>query len=315
MLNTLPKRELGKTGLLVTPLCIGTGPLGSMEKSFGFSVPQEEAEETINEVINSPINFMDTSSNYGESEKRIGHVIKKIDGLPEGFVLATKADRDMETGDFSGDQMKKSVEKSLKLLHLENLQLVYLHDPEHTTFEEVMKKGGALEALQKMKDEGVIKHIGIGGGPIDMLIKYIETDSFETVITHNRYNLIYRTADPLLNLAAEKNMGVLSAAPFASGILAKGSAAYPRFAYRPATEDIMRRVKELEKICEEYNVPLKTVALHFSLRDPRITSTIIGVSKPSRIADTIQIYETVVPDEIWKEIDAYALYEGDPEKI
>ena len=66
-------------------------------------------------------------------------------------MLATKADRDLQSGDFSGDQMRRWVERSLRLLGLDRLQLVYLHDPEHTTFEQAMAPGGPVEALQRLQ--------------------------------------------------------------------------------------------------------------------------------------------------------------------
>src|SRR5918997_958108 len=111
------------------------------------------------------------------------------------LVLATKADRDLTTGDFSGEQMRRSVERSLRLLRMESLQLVYLPDPEHESFEHMMSDGGPVDVLTSLKEEGVIQHLGVAGGPIDLMIRFVETDLFEAVITHNRYTLVNRTAD------------------------------------------------------------------------------------------------------------------------
>src|SRR5579884_860013 len=128
--NSLEKRPLGSTGLQVTPICIGCAPLGNMPETFAYEVPEERALATIRAVFASPINFLDTAAAYGdgESERRIGVVLRELGGLPPGFVLATKADRNLQTGEFSGPQMRRSVERSLRLLGLERLQLVYLHD-------------------------------------------------------------------------------------------------------------------------------------------------------------------------------------------
>src|SRR3712207_9118763 len=103
-----------------------------MPETFDYSVGRERAHETLRAVLGSPINFIDTAASYGdgESERRIGEVLEEIGGLPENFVLATKADRDLTTGDFSGEQMRRSVERSLKLLGMERLQLAYLHRSE-----------------------------------------------------------------------------------------------------------------------------------------------------------------------------------------
>src|SRR5437867_2501005 len=146
----LALRPLGSTGLQVTPICIGTAPLGSMPQTFAYEVPEERALATIRTFFAGPLNFLDTAASYGdgESERRIGIVLRELGGLPSGFVLATKADRDLQTGVFTGAQMRRSVEGSLRRLGLDRLQIVYIHDPEHTTFENVMGPGGPLEVLR-----------------------------------------------------------------------------------------------------------------------------------------------------------------------
>src|SRR5258707_14002813 len=108
----LPTVTLGMTGLRVTNLCLGGAPLGDMPDTFAYSVPEERAVETVRAVLDSPINFLDTAASYGdgEGERRMGLVITERGGLPPGVVLETKADRDLHTGDFSGDQMRRSVE-------------------------------------------------------------------------------------------------------------------------------------------------------------------------------------------------------------
>src|ERR671921_1110316 len=194
------RRPLGSTGFSVSPVCVGAAPLGDMPATFEYSVSEQRAFDTLRAVFESPLNFLDTAASYGdgESERRIGELLEELGGLPDGIVLATKADRDLKTGDFSGEQMRRSVERSLRLLGLDRLQLVYLHDPEHETYEHMMAPGGPVEALMGLKDEGVIEHVGVAGGPIDLMIRFVETGLFEAVITHNRYTLVDRTAEPLL---------------------------------------------------------------------------------------------------------------------
>src|SRR5919108_1998754 len=170
------RRALGRTGLFVSPICVGCAPLGNMPETFEYSVSEWRAFETLRAVFESPLNFLDTAASYGdgESERRIGEVLKETGGLPEGCVLATKADRDLHTGDFSGGQMRRSVERSLRLLGMDRLQLVFLHDPEHETYEHMMAPGGPVEVLLSLKDEGVIEHLGVAGGPIDLMIRFVE---------------------------------------------------------------------------------------------------------------------------------------------
>ncbi|MDQ4128216.1 MAG: aldo/keto reductase, partial [Actinomycetota bacterium] len=296
------------TGLSVSPVCVGCAPLGDMPETFDYSVGRQQAHETLRAVFESPINFLDTAASYGdgESERRIGEVLKGMGGLPEGFVLATKADRDLQTGDFSGEQMRRSVERSLRLLGLDRLQLVYLHDPEHESFERLMAPGGAVEVLRDLRDEGVIEHLGVAGGPIDVEIRYVETGLFEAVITHNRYTLLDRSAEPLLDVAAERGVALLNAAPYGSGILAKGPDAYTRYAYQEAPVEMVERATAMQEVCRQFGVPLAAAALQFSLKDTRVVSTIVGISRPERVEQTLELAALPIPEELWERLDRLA---------
>jgi D-threo-aldose 1-dehydrogenase len=312
---SLSLRPFGPTGLQVAPLCVGCAPLGDMPETFAYSVAEDRALATLRAAFSSPINFADTAAIYGdgESERRIGMILRELGGLPAGYVLATKADRDGKTGDFSGEQIKRSVEGSLRRLGLDRIQVMYIHDPEHTTFENVMGPGGPLEVLRRFQDQGVIQHLGISGGPVDMLIRYVETGAFAALETHNRYTLLNRSAGPLLDIAARRDMAVVNAAPYGSGMLAKGPDAYARYAYQDAPAALVARARSLAAICQEYGVPLAAAALQFSLRDPRITSTVVGMTRPERIAQTLELARHPLPDELWPRLDAVGFDTNDPE--
>ena len=304
--DSLVRHPLGSTGLQVTPICIGTAPLGSMPETFAYAVPEERALTTIRAFFAGPFNFLDTAASYGdgESERRIGIVLHKPGGLPPGFVLATKADRDLQTGDFSGAQMRRSVERSLCLLGLEQLQLVYLHDPEHISFEEAMQPGGPVEVLRHCQEEGLFAHLGVAGGPIDLMIRFVETGLFEAAISHNRFTLLNREADPFWDVCMRRGVAAVNAAPYGSGMLAKGPGAYPRYMYGQASPDLLRRPQPMEETCKRYGVPLAAAALQFSLPDPRITSTIVGMTRPERITETLQLAQQPIPDERWTELNS-----------
>lgn len=311
----LPLRKLGATSLEVTSLCIGCAPLGHMPETFGYEVSEEQALATLRAAFRSPINFFDTAAMYGdgESERRIGLALREFGGVPAGYVLATKVDRDMKTGDFSGAQIQRSLERSLKLLGLDKLSLVHLHDPEHAPFEYITTPGGALDVLCKYRDQGVIKYIGIAGGPIDMMMRYVETDRFDVALTHNRYTLLNRSAEPLLALSHRKGLGVINAAPYGSGVLAKGPSAYPRYCYQEIPEEMMEQIRKMDALCKEHDVPLAAAALQFSLRDPRIHSTVVGFSKIERIQQTIDLAQVRIPEELWAKLDAVGFSMEDPE--
>src|SRR5260221_11483996 len=118
MTQSIPvsRRRLGNTGLTVSPLCIGCAPLGNMPETFAYGVEEEQALTTIRAIFAGPINFVDTAASYGdgESERRLGVVLRELGGLPAGVLLATKADRDLYTGEVSGEAMGARGEPGLR---------------------------------------------------------------------------------------------------------------------------------------------------------------------------------------------------------
>jgi D-threo-aldose 1-dehydrogenase len=165
-----------------------------------------------------------------------------------------------------------------------------------------------------LKEEGVIEHLGVAGGPVDLMIRYVETGTFEAVITHNRYTLINRTAEPLLERAVELSVPLLNAAPYGSGILAKGPDAYARYAYQEAPDELVETVRKMSKVCREHGVPLAAAVLQFSIKDPRVVSTMVGLSRPERVEQTLELAAHPVPDELWPRLEALVPEEQhDPE--
>jgi D-threo-aldose 1-dehydrogenase len=304
------RRRLGRTGLEVSPACIGTSPLASMPEHYGYEVDEHRAEATIGAALRGPFNFIDTSNNYGAgaAERYIGSMLAAAGGLPPGFVLATKVDADPDTGDFSGERVKRSVEESLGRLGLDRVQLMYLHDPEfHLSFAEAMAPGGAVQALARLRDQGALGHLGVAGGQVQMLRDFVATGLLDVVLCHNRFTLIDRSAEPLMDDAQRRGVAFVNAAPYGGGILAQGADAQPRYAYEPAGQAIRDAVRAMQRACTLHDVPLAAAALQFSVRDPRVASTVVGVSKPSRIEETATLMTQQVPDELWAELDSLAL--------
>lgn len=298
-------RPLGGTGLTVTALCAGGGPIGGMPENFGYDTPERRGIETAARVLASPIRFLDTSNNYGggRSERRIGTAIAEAGGLPPDFVLATKVDRD-DDGDFSAARVRRSLEESLTRLGLDRVQLLYLHDPEHVPFEDAMGPGGAVGELLRIRDEGLADHLGVAGGPVDLMRRYVETGAFEVLLTHNRYTLVDRSADRLIDAAADRGLAVVNGAVYGGGILARGVRATSKYAYRTAAPEILAAVEGIEAACARHGVPLAAAAVQFSTRDPRITSTVLGFSHPERVDEALAQAAWDIPDDLWPEIDA-----------
>ena len=298
------QRPFGKTGLSVTPICIGTSALGSFPAQYGYEVSSERAAATLRRVFEGPVNFVDTSNEYGngESERRIGRVLAELGGVPAGVVLATKVDPLPGSRDFSGPRVRASVAESLQRLGLNQLQVVYLHDPEKITFTEATAPGGAVDALIQLREEGVIKYLGVAGGPIDLMLQYLATGVFETVISHNRYTLVDQSAEPLLNDAVQRGIAFVNAAPYGGGMLVKGPDLVPKYCYQPASADTLDRVRKMQQLCESYAVPLAAAALQFSLRESRIASTIVGITEPDRVEQTLRLAEWPIPDKLWEDL-------------
>lgn len=297
-------RPFGRTDLTVSDICVGTSALGSFPAQYGYEVDEDTAVATIHRVFDGPFTFIDTSNEYGggASEERIGRAIAERGGIPEGHVVATKVDPIPGSTDFSGDRVRRSVEESLGRLGLDKLQLVYLHDPEKIAFEEGVAKGGPLEALIDLRDQGVIQNLGVAGGPIDLERQYLATDAFDAVISHNRYTLVEQTAEPLLEDAARRGVAFVNAAPFGGGMLVKGPRAVPRYCYAPVDQATIDRVVRMEELCEQHGVPLAAAALQFSVRDERVASTIVGMSRPTRVEETLRLLNHDIPQQLWDQL-------------
>lgn len=313
----MEKRKIGTTGVAVTPIMFGTSGLGSMPDTYGYAVDEDRAYATIHAILDGPVNCLDTSNNYGmgESERRVGRVIRERGGLPEGFAISTKLDRDMETRHFTASRARRSLEESLERLGVDKIQMLHLHDPEHCAdVTEITGKGGALEELVKMKEEGLADAIGLAMGTVPLMFDILKQGwPFDTIINHNRYTLLNRNADEMFTWAHEKGIAILNAAPYASGVLAKGSDKMPMIAYVPASDEDLEPVRAIETVCAEHGIATGPAALQFSMRDPRIASTIVGVTKPERVDETLAWAEAPIPKAAWSALAALPYGMDDPE--
>lgn len=312
----MARYSLGNTALEVSELCFGTAALGGMQGAFGYDVDEARARATVRAIFDSEVNFLDTSRNYGDglSEKRIGAVIREHGGLPEGFVLSTKLDRDPDSGRFDADRVRQSLDESLTALGLDHIPLLHLHDPEYARdLTEVTREGGALDALFKLREEGLCTAVGLAMGRLGIMEPILRANPFDALISHNRYTLLNRSADAMFDYAYDHDIAILNAAVYAGGVLAKGSAEMPCVTYQAAHEKALAPVRRIETICARSGIAAGVAALKFSLRDPRITSTIVGVSNPDRIRQTLDWAKTRISAFVWEELDALPYTMDDPE--
>jgi D-threo-aldose 1-dehydrogenase len=314
--NAVGRTELGRTGLSVSKICFGTSGLGDMPETYGYGVGEEQAFATIRAVFDGPINFLDTSRNYGlgRSEARIGRVIRERGGLPEGFVLSTKLDRNSETNRFDAARARRSLEESLEALGLDRIPLLHLHDPEHADdLQPITGREGAIAELFRMKEEGLCTAVGLAAGRVDVMMPMLADWDFDALITHNRFTLTNRNAESMIDFARAKGTAILNAAPYAGGVLAKGTDSFKRYVYQEASDAQLTPVRRVEDICRRHDIPPGAAALQFSLRDERITSTICGVTKPERVQQTLDWAAWPIPEEAWAELMALEAGREDPE--
>jgi D-threo-aldose 1-dehydrogenase len=314
--DRLERARLGRANLVVSNICFGSSSLGHMPDTYGYGVGEEQARETVRAIFAGPANFLDTSRNYGfgRSEERIGDVIRERGGLPEGFVLSTKLDRDMQTDRFDASRARRSLEESLTALGLDRVQLLHLHDPEHAaSLEEVTGPNGAIAELFKMKEVGLAQAVGLAAGDVEIMTPILRDWDFDALITHNRFTLTNRNAEEMMDFARSRGVAVLNAAPYSGGVLAKGSDAYPRYVYQEASDGMLDPIRRIEDVCARHRIPPGAAALQFSMRDERITSTICGVSKPERVRQTLEWAAWPIPDHVWDELSALPFSTEDPE--
>lgn len=308
--------KLGRTDVMVPSICFGSGPLGDLPNSYRYSVSEERALETVRAIFAGPAPFIDTSRNYGfgRSEDRIGKVIRELGGLPEGAVISTKVDRELDTHRFDAAVVRRSLEETLEALALDHFQLLHLHDPEYAaSIDQVTGENGSLRELFKMKEEGIADAVGLAGGDVGVMMPILREWDFDAVLCHNRFMLTNRNAEEMMDFAIGKGMAFLNAAPYAGGTLAKGSEACEIYVYQDVTEDVLEPIRRIERICVAHGVPLGAAALQFSMRDSRVASTICGISKPERVQETLEWAAWPIPEAAWEELLALPYSTDDPE--
>ena len=258
-------------------------------------------------LLASTFRQLDTGNNYalGESERLLGAAIERLGGLPANKVVFSKADQDPETGVFDGDRVLRSFEETTSRLGLDTLPLFHLHDPYTITIAQGMAKGGPVEALLSLREQGLVGAIGIAAGQHDLVEDYVRTDAFDVVLSHNRFTIVDRMAETILQLATERGMTVFNAAPFGGGILGGSTFRGDTYGYRPASPKFLAHLERVRALCAEWGIPVAAAALQFSLAEPRIHSTVVGIYSPQRLDELPALVATEVPAGFWEALDAF----------
>ncbi|NRB72913.1 MAG: aldo/keto reductase [Verrucomicrobiales bacterium] len=330
MAYQLPQRTLGRTGLRVSALGFGGAVIGDLYSN----IDESTAQETIRTSLDSGVNLLDTSPLYGHglSEHRIGAALRLVPG-PD-VIISTKIGRitdpfsprnNAKTGyfggaphavafDYSGDGVMRSLEQSLLRLGRDHVEMVLVHDLEpgahgdnyETAFKEAID--GAVPALTRLRDQGVIKGYGIGVNDTDAAERFVRNSDPDAVLLAGRYSLLEQPArKSFLPLAEERNIGVILGGVFNSGVLATGPVPGARYNYAEAPPEILDRVEKIEAVCQRHNVPLRTAALKFVFGHPAVGSVVLGAAKPSEVTSQFDDFNQVVPAELWAELQSEEL--------
>ncbi len=215
--------------------------------------------------------------------------------------------------DYSEDATYRSIENSLKRLKTDHIDIAFVHDVAQdfygdewlSVFESARK--GAFKALDRMRDEGVIKAWGLGVNrvePIELLLDLDEPrpDAF---LLAGRYTLLDhdRALQRVTGKVAEHGLGIVVGGPYSSGALVGG----PNFEYAPATPAILDKVARIKAIADRYGISMKAAGLQFALANPAVAAVIPGASRPNRIAEDRAALDEAVPADFWRDLRAAGL--------
>ena len=312
---------LGRGGLRVSALALGTAPLGNLFAP----VPEEDATATVRAALEAGLTYVDTAPHYGLglAERRLGRLLA---GLPrDRFVVSTKVGRLVrplapgETADpegfadsppakrvwdFSGDGVRRSLEESLERLGLDRVDIVLVHDPDDHEREAYEQ---AFPALIELRDQGVVAAIGAGMNQAEMLTRFVRDLDIDVVLVAGRYSLLdQRALAELLPACAARGTGVVVGGVFNSGLLAD-----PRpgatFDYAPAPAELVDRAARLAEVCARHRTPLRAAALAFPFGHPAVTSVLVGARSAAEVTDAVACFERPVPEALWAELVATGL--------
>jgi D-threo-aldose 1-dehydrogenase len=296
----------------------GSAAVGNLYRA----VDDESARELLDAAWDAGIRYYDTAPHYGLglSERRLGEMLRrrpreefavstKVGRLlvpdPDG---ATRRDDDLfevpadhrRVWDFSEDGIRRSLEESLVRLGLDRVDVLYLHDVERSGDADQAVDSG-VAALARMRDEGLVRAIGIGSKDLYAIQRAVRTGALDLVMLPGRYTLLEAPAKDVVALCQERGVGIVNVAVFNSGLLATSEPGEDsRYEYQQVPGDKLQRARDLARACRELGVELPTAALQFSARHPAVVSVAVGADTPEQIRQNAERMRSPVPEELWQ---------------
>jgi D-threo-aldose 1-dehydrogenase len=290
----------------LAPLGLGTAPLAGLYEA----VDDDTAQAVVARAWELGIRSFDTAPYYGSgnAERRLGAALR---GRPrDEFVVSTKVGRMLRPGrsewagapsleayfDFSHDAALRSLEASLERLGLDRVDIALIHDPDDH-YEEAV--AGAYRALARLRDEGVVRAIGVGMNRTELLCRFARETELDCMLLAGRYTLLDRSAaEELLPVCEQYRIRVIAGGVFNSGVLAGGDT----FDYEAASPEVLARVRSLTATCARHGVPLLAAAVQFPLRHPAVATVLVGCRTPGEVEEDVRLFELEVPQALWDEL-------------
>ncbi len=267
-------RKLGNTGMDVSVLSFGASSLGSVFRD----TDEGESIRTVHAALDAGINYIDVSPYYGltKAETVLGKAIREIPR--DSYYLSSKAGRyGADAFDFSAATILSSVDESLKRLHTDYLDILFLHDIEFV--EPAIIYEEALPALDQLKREGKIRNTGICGLPLRLFEQFLPHVQVDAIISYCHYSLNDTTLERLLPLIEEKGVGLVNASPLSMGLLGKRGAPD----WHPAGSDIKAVCRQAADYCTRNGADIAKLAVQFSTMNERIPTTLVSTATPANI--------------------------------
>jgi D-threo-aldose 1-dehydrogenase len=302
-------------------------------------IPDAVGDAALSEAYAGGMRYFDTSPFYGLglSELRLGRFLRTLPR--ESFLLSSKVGRYMvpprgepvnkrgwagaldlkPVFDYSYDGVMRSIEQSVIRLGFEQIDILYLHDADRFThgaafpgvFAAAME--GAYRALAELRKGGYVKAIGIGVNEPDVAADFIRAGDFDCVMLAGRYTLLDQQAlDEFLPLAASRNVQVIAAGVFNSGILAQTPPyRLATYDYAEASPEVIQRATRVAEVCGQHGVAPQAAAVQFPLSHPAITTVVLGMSKPEHVRQTLKWLAADIPNELWEHLRQEGLLRAD----
>lgn len=328
------KVKFGRVDLEVTPFGFGTAPIGNIFRE----IDEETSDAMIQEAWSQGVRYFDTAPMYGHglSELRIGHSLRWKNR--DDFILSSKVGRILKPArkadidyvpwtnagrftthfDYSYDGTMRSFEDSLQRLNLERMDICFIHDIDVFTRgdeqPEVFKQAmdGAWKALADLRDQGVVKAIGVGVNEWEVCHAALQQRDFDCFLLAGRYTLLEQDAlNEFLPLCEERGAAVVVGGGFNSGILATGAKEGAKYNYAPAPADIMDRVRKIEAVCAKYDVPLPAAALQFVVAHPAVPTFMAGTRTVKQLQQNLHWFSNPIPSEFWGDLKSRGLLRED----